>query len=49
MPQNNDFYRPEDNIHTWKIKRLSRTIQSYLLDPRKEIDSNIDIGIFLVK
>jgi len=24
-------------------------IQAYLLDPRKEIDSNIDIGIFLVK
>ncbi|OHA78684.1 MAG: hypothetical protein A2V96_00315 [Candidatus Yonathbacteria bacterium RBG_16_43_6] len=26
-----DNYRPEDNIHTQKIKRLSRTIQAYLL------------------
>ena len=24
-------YRPEDNMHPWKQKRLSRTIQTYLL------------------
>jgi putative endonuclease len=23
--------RPEDNMHPWKLKRLSRTIQTYLL------------------
>ncbi|MFA6552506.1 MAG: YraN family protein [Candidatus Paceibacterota bacterium] len=36
-PQNmaqNDSYRPEDNIHPWKLKRLSRTIQSYLAEKR---------------
>lgn len=27
-----DDYRPEDNIHPWKLKRLSRTIQTYLLE-----------------
>jgi putative endonuclease len=27
-----DTYRPEDNIHPWKLKRLSRTIQTYLLE-----------------
>ncbi len=27
-----DDYRPEDNIHSWKLKRLSRTIQTYLLE-----------------
>ena len=27
----NDNYRPEDNMHPWKLKRLSRTIQTYLL------------------
>ncbi len=27
----NDGYRAEDNMHPWKLKRLSRTIQSYLL------------------
>ena len=27
-----DNYRPEDNVHPWKMKRLSRTIQTFLLD-----------------
>lgn len=27
-----DGYRPEDNVHPWKLQRLSRTIQTYLLD-----------------
>ena len=26
------FKNPEENIHPWKVKRLSRAIQSYLLD-----------------
>jgi len=26
-----DAYRPEDNMHPWKLKRMSRTIQTYLL------------------
>ena len=26
-------HRPEDNMHPWKLKRLSRTIQTYLLSP----------------
>lgn len=25
-------HRPEDNMHPWKLKRLSRTIQTYLLN-----------------
>jgi len=29
--RNQDQYRPEDNIHPWKLKRLSRVIQTYLL------------------
>ena len=24
-------HRPEDNMHPWKLKRMSRTIQTYLL------------------
>lgn len=27
-----DEFRPEDNMHPWKLKRLSRTIQSYLFE-----------------
>ncbi|MES2416329.1 MAG: YraN family protein [Patescibacteria group bacterium] len=26
-----DQYKPEDNMHPWKLKRLSRTIQTYLV------------------
>jgi len=27
-----DQFRPEDNVHQWKLERLSRTIQTYLLE-----------------
>jgi putative endonuclease len=27
-----DSFRPEDNVHSWKLKRLSRVIQVYLSD-----------------
>lgn len=27
-----DIYRPEDNVHPWKLKRLYRTIESYLAE-----------------
>ena len=30
--ETSDNYRPEDNIHPWKLKRLSRVIQSYLIE-----------------
>ena len=33
-------YEPEDNIHPWKIKRLSRAIQTYLLE--KKIDDEAE-------
>ena len=38
--QNEDHYEPEDNIHPWKLKRLSRTIEIYLSD--KNIDEDSD-------
>jgi putative endonuclease len=38
--ETNDSYRAEDNMHPWKLKRLGRVIQSYLLD--KEISDDID-------
>lgn len=31
-----DTYEPEDNIHPWKLKRLVRVIDTYL------VDNNID-------
>lgn len=35
-----DEYEPEDNIHPAKLKRLGRTIETYLLD--KDISDDID-------
>jgi putative endonuclease len=29
-----DLYRPEENMHRWKLKRLSRIIQTYLISKR---------------
>ncbi len=34
VPHETDTYRPEDNLHPWKLKRLSRVIQTYLLGYR---------------
>lgn len=31
-----DNYRPEDNMHPWKLKRLKRTVQTYLLTKKGE-------------
>ena len=32
VSRESDSFRPEDNIHPWKLKRISRTIQSYVLE-----------------
>ena len=39
-------YRPEDNMHPWKMKRLSRTIQTYLLN--KNIDEEMEWQVDLL-
>jgi len=33
-------YRPEDNLHPWKLKRLSRVIQTYLLSKSVPRETN---------
>lgn len=46
ISRENDIYRPEDNIHTSKIKKISRTIRSYLLEKFEgdEIDWQFDVA-----
>ncbi|MEI6494444.1 MAG: YraN family protein [bacterium] len=47
---NQDDYEPEDNIHPWKLKRLSRAIQTYLLEKKinDEIDWQLDaVSVYL--
>lgn len=42
-----DTYRAEDNVHPWKIKRLQRVIQAYLLD--KKICGEWKFGVITVE
>ena len=45
-----DGYIPEDNMHPWKLQRLGRTIQSYLLekDISDDVDWQFDLATVLV-
>lgn len=36
-------YRPEDNMHPWKLKRLGRTIQTYLFHKKLECNFQLDL------
>jgi len=39
-------YRPEENVHPWKIRRLNRAIESYLME--KGIDEDTDWQLDLI-
>ncbi len=36
-------YRPEDNMHPWKLQRLARTIQTYMLHKKLDCDFQLDL------
>ncbi len=41
-------YRPEDNVHKNKLKRLGRIIQTYLFDKNVSQETNWEFGIITV-
>jgi putative endonuclease len=43
-----DGYRPEDNMHPWKLKRMSRTIQTYLLSEKISEDKEWQVDLLVV-
>lgn len=43
-----ETYRPEDQMHPWKIKRLSRTIQTYLLERKVPENMNWQFDVLVV-
>ncbi|GMQ95271.1 MAG: YraN family protein [Patescibacteria group bacterium] len=43
-----DSYRPEENIHPRKLKRLSRTIQTYLLEKNIAEDADWQFNAVVV-
>jgi putative endonuclease len=40
VPYKEDSFRPEDNLHPWKLQRLSKVIQIYLLE--KDVSGETD-------
>ncbi|MEK7136493.1 MAG: YraN family protein [Patescibacteria group bacterium] len=50
LPETGDSYEPEDNIHPWKLKRLYRTIETFLLNNEKyeDLDWQLDaVAVYL--
>jgi len=43
-----DNWRPEDNMHPWKLKRLSRTIQTYLVAKKVPEDVEWQFDLLVV-
>ena len=50
LPEAQDNFRPEDNVHPWKLKRLSRAIQVYLSENKigEESDWQFDVVTVLL-
>ena len=46
--ETSDKYRPEDNMHEWKLKRLSRVIQTYLIDKNVSHETNWQFDVITV-
>jgi putative endonuclease len=43
-----DQYHPEDNMHPWKLKRLSRTVQTYLLSKKIPDEKEWQVDLLVV-
>jgi len=43
-----DQYKPEDNMHPWKLKRMARTIQTYLLSNKIPDEKEWQVDLLVV-
>ena len=43
-----DEYRPEDNMHPWKMKRMARTIQTYLLSKKVPDEKEWQVDLLVI-
>ena len=43
-----DYFRPEDSVHPWKIKRLKRVIQTYLAELGLSIEADWQFDLVTV-
>ena len=44
----NDAHRPEDNVHPWKLQRLAKTIQLYLLEKSVSPETGWELDVITV-
>ncbi|MFH1454805.1 MAG: YraN family protein [bacterium] len=45
---NNNGFRPEDNVHPWKLQRLAKTIQIYLTEKNVSDETNWQFDVITV-
>ena len=45
---NNSDFRPEENVHPWKLQRLARTIQIYLTEKAVSDETNWQFDVITV-
>jgi putative endonuclease len=45
---NNDYFRPEDNVHPWKLERIIKTIQIYLMENNVPHETNWQFDVITV-
>ncbi len=48
LSDKNGEYKAEDNMHPWKLKRLSRTIQTYLLSKNVSDETEWQVDLLVV-
>lgn len=48
VTSNKNSYRPEENVHPWKLKRLSRAMQTYILEKRLD-DREFQLDIITIQ
>ncbi|HBB49680.1 TPA: hypothetical protein DEQ22_03260 [Candidatus Nomurabacteria bacterium] len=48
VPHETSLGRPEDNMHPWKLKRLSRAIQTYLLSKKIAEEKEWQVDLLVV-
>lgn len=47
--ENKDIFRPEDNLHPEKLKRLKRAIQTYIIDKHVSDDTQWQFDVATVR
>ena len=45
---NREWYRPEENLHGLKLKRIKRAMQSFLFESRVSIESSWEFSVITV-